>query len=288
MGRNSNILTYGSKNLDPENWEVYHPNGTHMFTCSGNKANWYLKRDLAEVIDDDKIILKFIPNGEGYLKNEIFGKSPRKIQCVVDGSNNRLQRHHIVPYCYRSYFPIEYKSKNHHDVVLISEDNHIEYEKHANVFKDKVAQMYGIKTITEYNRAYTRLVKDFNTINIKVLGKLKALFYGYNDIPQNNIIDNLKFVSKHTEIDYDFLINCNYIQLYKLYLRLYEIYDRDLKIFRNKHAKYYDHGYHLMKKMKNDDDIEKFIKMWRKHFIDTMNPQYMPKGWSVDFRCKNL
>ena len=27
---------------------------------------------------------------------------------------------------------------------------------------------------------------------------------------------------------------------------------------------------------------EEFILMWRKHFIDSMNPQYLPTGWSID------
>jgi hypothetical protein len=29
-------------------------------------------------------------------------------------------------------------------------------------------------------------------------------------------------------------------------------------------------------------DLQGFVERWRKHFIDTMNPQHMPKGWRID------
>jgi len=95
-----------------------------MFTCGEKRAFWYINKSLASIIGNKKIKLNFIPNGFGYDDNEIFGKLPRKNICVVSGLNTNLQRHYIVPYCYRKYFPDIYKSKNHHDVVLINHDIH--------------------------------------------------------------------------------------------------------------------------------------------------------------------
>ena len=100
----NNILKVGSKNLNAENWEVYHPDGTHMFTCGEKKATWYLDRDLAKRMADGKIILTFKPKGNGFEADEVFGKSIRESICVVTGVDEDLQRHHIVPYCYRIYF----------------------------------------------------------------------------------------------------------------------------------------------------------------------------------------
>ena len=136
-------LKKGGKKLSLENWKVYHPNGKHMFTCGDSKAYWYLDRTddngipLAEKISEFEIRLTFEPKGDGYSEKDDFGKSDRLIRCVVSGQEDNLQRHHIVPYCYRTYFPVEYKSKNHHDVVLITDKLHEEYEREANKLKLK-------------------------------------------------------------------------------------------------------------------------------------------------------
>ncbi len=64
----NNILKVGSKNLNAENWEVYHPDGTHMFTCGEKKATWYLDKDLAKRTEDGKIQLTFEPKGNGFVR----------------------------------------------------------------------------------------------------------------------------------------------------------------------------------------------------------------------------
>jgi len=147
----NNILKVGSKNLNTENWKVYHPSGRHMFTCGEKKANWYLDRNLAKLIGKKKITLTFSPKGNGFEDNEEFGRSIREARCVVSGIEDGLQRHHIVPYCYRTYFPERFKSKNHHDVVLINFERHSEYEQFANSFKDEIARIFNVKTIAEFN-----------------------------------------------------------------------------------------------------------------------------------------
>ena len=32
-------------------------------------------------------------------------------------------------------------------------------------------------------------------------------------------------------------------------------------------------------------DIMEFTIMWRKHFIDSMDPKYLPEGWSINYNC---
>ena len=103
--KENNILQSGSNNLNTENWKVYHPNGKHMFNCGEKKTRWYLERNLAVDIGNKKIKLTFIPRGNGFEDNEEFGRGIREARCVVTGIEENLQRHHIVPYCYRTYFP---------------------------------------------------------------------------------------------------------------------------------------------------------------------------------------
>lgn len=286
MSKKNNILKIGGKNLDLENWKVYHPNGKHMFTCGGKKAKWYLERDLAVEVGDYEIQFTFEPNGHGFAENEEFGRSIREAQCVVSGVKYDLQRHHIVPYCYRTHFPVKYKSKNHHDVVLINHDKHSEYELEATKYKDVLAERYGVKKIGDYNRAYSQAIREYNRDKTIVLSKLNAIFRGYGKLPNEFVKNNLEFIGNSLDIKPDFLYNCSYIQLFKLYRILQKKYMSDLENFKARHSIYYDHGWHLVQKLNTDDKVEEFVKEWRQHFIDIMNPQYMPEGWSINFRYK--
>lgn len=282
----NNILKLGSKNLNAENWEVYHPNGTHMFTCGEKKASWYLDRNLAIRTADDKIKLTFEPKGNGFEINEIFGKSVRKTVCVVSGVNDGLQRHHIVPYCYRTHFPEQYKSKNHHDVVLINHKRHSEYEKLATIYKDVIAEMFGVKTISELNVKYTIKLRKIGKPNAILLNNIHSIFKTYGKISDEIKFEKLKEISESTGIPLKTIYNYNYIQLYKMYLLLNEEYIKKQNEFKLNHRQEYDHGYHIIKKLNTEKKMIEFVELWRTHFIETMKPKFMPDGWSINFRIK--
>jgi hypothetical protein len=282
----NNILKVGSKNLNTENWKVYHPSGRHMFTCGEKKAEWYLERNLAVLLSDKEIIFTFDPKGMGFEDNEEFGRGIRETICVVSGVGEGLQRHHIVPYCYRSYFPEAYKSKNHHDVVLINHELHSEYEQVANQYKDEIANIFNVKTITELNMDYTAKLREIGKPTSMILNALHSIFRTYDKVSQKTFIDKLNFISQNSNITFDELCGLNYIQLYKLYLLLKEENESEITVFKEENRHLYDHGYHVVKLLDNEEKISNFVKLWRNHFIDTMQPQFMPNGWSVDFRIK--
>jgi hypothetical protein len=283
----NNILQIGSKNLSSENWKVYHPSGRHMFTCGEKKAYWYLERNLAKLIDGERsIALTFIPKGNGFEDDEEFGRSIRIVRCVVTGVSDNLQRHHIVPYCYRTYFPEEYKSKNHHDVVLMNFEIHSEYEQKANKFKDEVAEIYDVKTIGELNTEYTLKLRELGKPNAIIMNTIHSLFKTYGRLSREGILEKLQFIAENTGIPFDVVNKYNYIQIYKLYLFLKDDHINELYQFKEANRKLYDHGYHVAQKLDTEEKIEDFVKLWRNHFIETMQPKFMPNGWSVDFRFK--
>lgn len=284
-GKN-NILKVGSKNLNSENWKVFHPNGRHMFTCGEKKAFWYLERDLARRIGSKSIELTFVPKGNGFEDNEEFGRSIRQARCVVTGIEDNLQRHHIVPYCYRTYFPEAFKSKNHHDVVLINHERHSEYEQQAVLFKDEIARIYGVKTIGELNVEYTLMLREAGKGSSILLNSIHSLFKSYGKMPYDIKLEKLHFISNETNIPYSVIERLSYVQMYKLYLLLRQEHMKDIYAFKGENRQYYDHGYHVAQKLDSEEKIEDFVKLWRNHFIETMHPLYMPNGWSVDFRIK--
>ena len=282
----NNILKVGSKNLNTENWEVYHPNGIHMFTCGEKKATWYLERELAIRTDDGKIMLTFEPKGNGFENNEVFGKSVREAICVVSGVGNDLQRHHIVPYCYRTFFPEQYKSKNHHDVVLINHQNHSNYEREATIYKDVIADMYGVRTITEANIEYTHKLRELGKPSAILLSTLLSIFKTYGKITNELKVKKLRVVSDGTGLPFETICEYNYIQLYKMYLLLKEEHNNKQQHFKTNNRKEYDHGHDVVQKLDTEEKMVEFVKLWRTHFIETTNPQHMPIGWSIDFRIK--
>ena len=282
----NNILQIGSKNLSSENWKVYHPSGRHMFTCGEKKAYWYLERNLAELTGERMIKLTFIPKGNGFEDDEEFGRSSRIVQCVVTGISEGLQRHHIVPYCYRTYFPEIYKSKNHHDVVLMNFEIHSEYEQKANAFKDEIARIYNVKTIGELNAEYTLKLRELGKPNAIILNTIHSIFKIYGRLSREELIDKLHYVADNSNLPFETLVKYNYIQLFKLYQLLREDHINEIYEFKGIYRKQYDHGYHVVQKLDTEEKIEDFVKLWRNHFVDTMQPLFMPTGWSVDFRIK--
>jgi hypothetical protein len=282
----SNILQVGSKNLSSENWKVYHPSGRHMFTCGEKKAQWYLDRGLAELIGKKRIRFTFVPKGNGFEDNEEFGRSIREVRCVVTGLQANLQRHHIVPYCYRTYFPEEYKSKNHHDVVLMNFEIHSEYEQKANDYKDVIAQMFNVKTIGELNTEYTNKLREIGKPYSIILNAIHSIFKCYGRLNCEVTLEKLHYISEKTGIPFNVVSKYNYLQLYKLYLLIKETYKTEIHKFKESNRMLYDHGYHVAQKLDTEEKIEEFVKLWRNHFINTMNPQYMPTGWSIDFRIR--
>jgi len=259
-----------------------------MFTCGERKAMWYLDKKLAHKVAGDELTIKltFEPKGQGFGENEVFGLAGRDVRCVVTGEKDGLQRHHIVPYCYRTHFPNEYKSKNHHDVVLVSYKVHEAYERFAFDYKNEMADIYDVPTLNQLNLQYTKLLSEYSTDKVKMLSRLHSIFKNHTNIPQDVIKINLMHVTKYTDFGFDFISKLNYVQLYKLYLILRSRHQEDFENFKETNRLKYDHGHHVVSKLDSHEKIEEFVKMWRGHFIEKMNPPHMPLGWSVDFRVK--
>lgn len=276
------VLKSGSRKFDTnDNWKVFHPNGKHMFTTSKRKADWYLKKDAAVIVGLNEIQLLKLPKGEGFAENEIFGLLPRVNCCVVCNSPDNLQRHHVVPYHYRKFMPIDYKSRNHHDVVLICRKHHEEYEMIAKSYKTYIARKYEVGTIEELNNAYISTVVERLRRKFKISKLLRTIVYGFNTLPTSKVdvvatelSSMLKFnVLDKTFDELDLILKKVNASIAKEKLEVINVDD-------------YYHGKAVINQFKTHEDFEIFIKGWRKHFIETMKPEFMPVGWSIDFRCK--
>lgn len=273
------VLKNGSRKFDlSDNWDVHHPNGSHMYTTSKRKVDWYLQRDLAVIIAPHKVQLTFTPKGEGFKEHEIFGKLPRINRCVVCGEEHNLQRHHVVPYHYRKFMPLRYKSRNHHDVVLICRKHHEEYEQIAKFYKNKIAVKFKVDSIEVMNaKQIAYMVENLKT-QFKAVKLLDTILNRYNEIPEERV---LWIAMELEEIMNIKLLEMTFDQIEDLYHKTDKLITAKKSELMNVENFY--HGKAVIAKLKTEKQFEKFIKGWRVHFIESMKPQFMPVGWSVDF-----
>jgi hypothetical protein len=103
-----------------ENCRMRGPDGVLLCTCNYKKIQWYISRDLADLVEEDPptIQLRFQPGGRGHVGDPYY-LAKKENKCVVCGHGENYIRHSIVPHSYRKCFPIEKKSRSSHDIVLV-------------------------------------------------------------------------------------------------------------------------------------------------------------------------
>lgn len=238
-----------SKNKIYGNYKVLSPNNILMFRCNSKKINWYLNKNLAERIDDISIRLKFNPNGLG--NHNQYGIDEMENICVVCGTRHNLNRHHVVPICYRKFFPTEKKNHKFHDILSICLECHESYEKIATQFKNELS--------IKYNAPLNGIQCD----NFPLI-KMKNIV---NCILHNDKIPKYRIKEMKNEVKEYF----TWKRISKK--RLQNV----LNIEINNVTK--THGEMVISKI---DDIDMFAKQWRKHFVENMKCGFLPKKWSIN------
>lgn len=247
-----------------DNIEFYSPDDKLMFLGSQKKVDWYLKRNLIEQIEENKFKFLFKPKGNGQYGDGEWDKTSLSMRCmfkqnvcVVSGRNTHLTRHHIVPAAYSKYFLFDDYHKNrmgHHDVVLLTSALHEEYEIKALYLKEKLCKKYDITPF-----------KD----SCKLQGKVFSSVKQGKKLLDKNYIENNKYYKKELA-EYCMRFNLNEDQIEKFV----EEREKDVNAL-NGHYK------ELSEKLISLEMIQEFCEIWRKHFIDTMKPKFLPDEWSI-------
>ena len=233
------------------NCQVLSPGGILMFRCDEKKLNWYLKRNLAELIEGEPrtIRLLFEPNGLGN-HNKNYGLTKMENKCVCCGTTEFLTRHHVVPFCYRQHFPIEIKSHNFHDVLSMCIDCHENYEVESFKHKKYLAEVYSAPINGE-------IIDNKNILKIR---RFASGILSNSDIPTYRV-DEMKLKIK------------SFFGIKRLSRkRLEKISNIEVKVYTR------THGEIVVSKL---DDIQSFIQMWREHFLNNIECKYLPENWSI-------
>ena len=267
------------------------PDGQQLCFCDFKKMTWYLERNLAELISKDPPVFKLIfePNARGCvdenMKSSNFYIESRTNCCVICGNTKNYLRFHVIPILYRSCFPENLKSHKSHDVVLLCLECHERARKVYEKKKEEISKRYGVplNVMSDEKNNYLKLKQFQKKCKIFIKNKKKSLPENAKDKLKNNIREMYNFLLNNSEFFNNFVekngikceknedINGNFLELFSEQFKIDEINIPEGK--KNLHGKL------VIEKVK---DLKEFIMEWRKFFIDSFEPKFLPKEWSVE------
>lgn len=246
------------------NISMYSPCGKKMCHIGKRKASWYIKRGLAKRLSANNIQLLFEPKALGHHEDASYYLQPMPNNCVVCGTHKNLSRHHIVPHCYRMFFPEELKCHSWYDILPLCRPCHDEYELIALGKKKELAD--------KYNAPLDLYSCDDLYELVSVIKKAHTMVNHWDHLPPDKFVEMFSYIE-------DFLGR--------------EPTDDDLRSYAKlaKNIKFENlgipkHGEAVVSKFAASD-FEPFIRDWRSHFLEVMKPRFLPNGWNVDGARQN-
>lgn len=237
------------------------PNGKLLATISKKKASWYVRKQLAQwSTPDTSIQLTFTPKAHS---GRTYEKTVKSNICVACGSDGFHMRHYVVPYAYRSRLPKRYKTHLSHDVVILCPDCHLHCEHETQLQMSELEDCRPKKC-----RSASFVDAHLHRVKSAAL----ALLRWKHKLPQKKIDEYDTLVRAHLNIS----------------SHTEELSDKQLQEASNVEYRIANTNYiagpeFVIRSLNNNDDkIEKFIQDWRQHFVDTVQPRFLPEGWSID------
>ena len=266
-----------------ENCQIQAPDGEILCFADSKKANWYVERSLAEVIQISPLIIRlnFEPNGRGFSDveaDQMYYSKEKKNECVSCGSTSTYLKYHVVPLLYRQYFPDNHKNHRSHDIVLLCAVCHETANKQSDILKKQIAEEYGIPL--KYFSEMRKIKDELNAakkLSVSIVRNGKSMPEARAQILLQEVSEFVKNNEKYSEYlkgkDLDFVVaflsreeNC------RILLGLYGQVNWRKELGNS-------HGKLIVEKL---TDLKAFIRRWRAHFIESLQPKYLPDSWNVE------
>mmetsp|Transcript_7077 Transcript_7077/g.10137 ORF Transcript_7077/g.10137 Transcript_7077/m.10137 type:complete len:372 (-) Transcript_7077:216-1331(-) len=258
-----------------DNVQMLSPDGELLSSISTKKGRWYVKKGLAKWVNNDEqtkqVQINFEPKGRAARGGSgTYMKTEKRNVCVCCGKDEHIMRHYVVPYAYRQLFPPKFKSHLSHDIVILCPKCHLHCEQQTQKRSKEIDAMHRPPTSREDDDTSQKFVIDKHLKKIRSAGL--TLMNWKHKVPPEKIAEYDAMVRLHLGLDDDSgELTTQHLQT---------AIDVQYKIF-NPH---YISGAELVLRSMMDDfnKIEEFIRSWRRHFLDTLHPRFLPAGWSVD------
>ncbi|XP_072283836.1 exonuclease 3'-5' domain-containing protein 2 [Pyxicephalus adspersus] len=253
-----------------DNCFLHAPDGQPLCTCDRKKAQWYLDKAIGDLISTEPFIvrLRFEPSGRPETNSDYY-LTVKENLCVVCGKKESYIRKNIVPHEYRRHFPIQMKDHNSHDVLLLCTSCHAVSNYYDNNLKQQLAVEFcapigceeGVRMLEDATRRQVRSAARalLNASKLpeyrkeELLAEIKEFYC-------------IKMVSEET---------------------LKEAANLETRIFNET---YTPHGLKVVQCFAKGGlkSLMELEKRWRQHFLDTMQPKFLPQQWSVDHNHSKL
>lgn len=258
-----------------------------------------MSRSLAAPVTEDKrtIKLSFEPQGRGFSELEFidhkFYTMDRSNQCVVCGNQEKYLKYHIVPLLYRQHFPHSFKSHRSHDVVLLCLECHDNANKETEKLKLEIAEKYNVPINVNNNpllilRNKLLTMAKFGTSYWKNREKLPKDRKKFLKLELRNLFDEIikqekiKKIIDLSQVDFNYNKN-SLIKIDEKFFNICKSFNKNHKNLKEKSNKDFRnfHGKLVVEQLKTTQDLRDFILLWRKNFVDKLNPKYLPTAWNV-------
>jgi hypothetical protein len=292
------LLTMNKKMYD--NILMNDPDDNLLCTIALKKANWYVNKKLAFWKDDQKrdcIKLLFKPNVPEPKKQDsdtdsndnsnvnTYNQTIKANCCVICGHDQDYMRHYVVPFCYRTLFPQNFKTHLPHDIVLVCANHHVKagrkYHKRMQRIEDDLrtdpdtaAPELIDKRVHQIRSSATALLRFRNKLPLDRIAEYESLLCEWYGLPQpqpagtaNDGDDPAATITTAAPPA----------------LTTAQLQTASELESRRPNPKYISGPTLVMESFNNDDEkMADFVREWRSFFFDSMQPQFLPTGWSVD------
>ena len=277
------------------------PQGATLCSVSLQKANWYVAKNLAtweseptneprrNVTSTTSIRLLFTPRGFsssigplGATEDEldaihenVESRHVKQNRCVVCGRDDPeayYMRHSIVPYCFRTQFPAHYKTHLPHDIVVLCADTcHVPASQYVSERVRRLEQ-----TVWQSKGPPPKYIVDAELRRVKTAAT--TLLRRRDKLPENRIQEFERVVLEHYQHTVTTLANATIGDT--LLYEASQLSDRAIN------PNYSTGAERIMESLNEQSDFDKalanFIREWRRHFLETMQPGFLPYGWSIE------
>ncbi|XP_037775130.1 exonuclease 3'-5' domain-containing protein 2-like [Penaeus monodon] len=243
---------------------LYAPDDQLLCTCDSKKALWYVAKGLGEIVSEDPLTvrLKFEPTGRPQYQegDGEFYLQERLNKCVVCGKEEKLMKKNVVPHEYRKHFPDILKTHQSHDVILLCSDCFQTSNSEDDLLRAQLAEECDAPIGIEHD----------NQVQVERECKLvrnagRTLLKSRDTLPEERVKALEKIIMKYYEVDF---ITKDHLE---------QATNMKVKVSNDK---YRIHGQKVYERYEKTG-VMKLEQRWRKHFLESMKPQHLPKCWSV-------
>jgi len=248
------------------------PDGQVLCTCDTKKADWYVAKGIGYIVSQDPytVRLRFEPSGRPEGRAGEYYLSVKPNICVVCGKDDSFLRKNVVPHEYRRYFPAVMKDHQSHDVLLMCVRCHQRSNMYDADLRKKLSEECSAPIGTETD---VKLRENTDLKKVRSAGRALQANRKRQCIPQARLQELEEVLLDHYQVEeltddiIDKAADCNFLM---------------------ENGDYVPHSRAVVQFFLERGGLLQLEVRWRKHFLETMKPAFLPELWSVDHQADRL